>query len=58
MDIIHEILSVIEPMVMHICGDCGEELTHVRPGKYQCDNPKCKSNKQLKKQNRSTRWTG
>lgn len=23
------------------CGDCGEWLTVVRPGKYQCDNIEC-----------------
>jgi hypothetical protein len=26
---------------LHICGDCGAELQIVRPGKYQCVNPKC-----------------
>ena len=25
----------------HTCGDCGAELQIVRPGKYQCVNPKC-----------------
>lgn len=25
----------------HTCGDCGKELQIVRPGKYQCVNPKC-----------------
>ncbi len=25
----------------HICGDCGEILQSVRPGKYQCPNPFC-----------------
>ena len=23
------------------CGTCGEPLTAVRPGKYQCDNEQC-----------------
>lgn len=23
------------------CQNCGQEMTHVRPGKYQCDNPNC-----------------
>lgn len=27
---------------IHTCGDCGQELQIVRPGKYQCVNPKCK----------------
>lgn len=26
------------------CGDCGKELTLVRPGKHQCDNPNCVQN--------------
>jgi len=26
---------------LHFCGYCGGQLTHVRPGKYQCDNPDC-----------------
>ena len=25
----------------HTCGDCGAELQIVRPGKYQCVNPRC-----------------
>jgi hypothetical protein len=25
----------------HICGDCGEILQSLRPGKYQCPNPFC-----------------
>ena len=29
---------------IHTCGDCGAELQIVRPGKYQCVNPKCPSN--------------
>ena len=29
-----------------LCGDCGQKLTKVRPGKYQCDNQKCKRNNQ------------
>ena len=29
-----------------VCGDCGQKLTEVRPGKYQCDNQKCKRNNQ------------
>jgi hypothetical protein len=28
----------------HTCGDCGDELQIVRPGKYQCVNPKCSGN--------------
>lgn len=28
-----------------VCGDCGEPLTLVRPGKHQCDNELCKSNR-------------
>ncbi len=32
----------IEPT--HQCGSCGETLTLVRPGKHQCDNPKCVQN--------------
>lgn len=27
-----------------LCGDCGEELTLVRPGSHQCDNIKCVQN--------------
>ena len=27
------------------CYDCGRLITLVRPGKYQCDNPKCESNR-------------
>lgn len=27
------------------CGQCGKELTLVRPGKHQCDNPVCEENK-------------
>lgn len=27
------------------CCECGHKMTLVRPGKYQCDNSKCKSNK-------------
>lgn len=23
------------------CGDCGQKLMIVRPGKHQCNNPKC-----------------
>lgn len=26
------------------CGDCGQELTLVRPGKHQCDNSNCIQN--------------
>ena len=26
------------------CYDCHTSLTIVRPGKYQCDNPNCKTN--------------
>lgn len=26
------------------CTTCGKEMTLVRPGKHQCDNPKCKTN--------------
>jgi len=26
------------------CGSCKQELTLVRPGKYQCDNENCPSN--------------
>lgn len=26
------------------CGDCGQVLTEVRPGKHQCDNELCASN--------------
>jgi hypothetical protein len=29
------------PSPRHVCGDCGSELQIVRPGKYQCVNPKC-----------------
>jgi hypothetical protein len=32
---------------IHTCGDCGVELQIVRPGKYQCVNPKCPSNAPL-----------
>lgn len=28
------------------CGHCGKELTHVRPGKHQCDNEECLINQQ------------
>jgi len=28
-----------------VCGDCGVPLTLVRPGKHQCDNELCKSNR-------------
>jgi len=24
-----------------MCMDCGQKMTHVRPGKYQCDNTDC-----------------
>jgi hypothetical protein len=27
-----------------VCGGCGNKLSIVRTRKYQCDNPKCKSN--------------
>jgi hypothetical protein len=30
---------------IHTCGDCGKELQIVRPGKYQCVNPECVTNK-------------
>lgn len=33
----------IEEYLQHVCGDCGQELQIVRPGKYQCVNPKCES---------------
>jgi hypothetical protein len=26
------------------CGDCGERMTLVRPGKHQCDNESCTGN--------------
>jgi hypothetical protein len=29
--------------LLHTCGDCGQHLTIVRPGSYQCDNPHCPS---------------
>jgi hypothetical protein len=32
------------PSLNHKCSDCKKELTIVRPGKYQCDNPECESN--------------
>jgi hypothetical protein len=31
----------VEADELHTCGDCGAELQIVRPGKYQCVNPKC-----------------
>lgn len=40
---IARIKPVNEPLVT--CGQCGKELTLVRPGKYQCDNPECAQNK-------------
>jgi len=33
----------IDDDLIHTCGDCGQHLTIVRPGKYQCDNPHCPS---------------
>lgn len=29
----------------NVCVACGKRMTLVRPGKYQCDNAKCSSNK-------------
>lgn len=28
----------------YFCTSCKKKLTLVRPGKYQCDNPKCENN--------------
>jgi len=36
--------AIDEAGLVHTCGDCGQELQVVRPGKYQCDNPACPSN--------------
>jgi hypothetical protein len=33
--------STEPPEPRHVCGDCGSELQIIRPGKYQCVNPKC-----------------
>ncbi len=34
--------------LIYACGDCGEKLTLVRPGKHQCDNINCIRNEKLK----------
>ena len=31
----------------HYCSECCQQMTLVRPGKYQCDNPQCSSNSNL-----------
>ena len=37
------------------CGDCGSEMTHVRPGKWQCDV--CESRDFVRKeQAKALRW--
>lgn len=37
-------LADVNGLLLFTCGDCGQELTEVRPGKHQCDNVNCKSN--------------
>lgn len=37
-------IAHVSGSLLFTCGDCGMELTEVRPGKHQCDNEKCKSN--------------
>jgi hypothetical protein len=34
---------VYEDELEHTCGACGKPLQAVRPGKYQCVNPRCPS---------------
>jgi len=40
-------LGVYKPERDHVylCDQCGQPLTLVRPGKYQCDNEDCVTNK-------------
>lgn len=33
-----------------ICYECGDYLEQVRPGKWQCNNPKCPSNRTERKE--------
>ena len=40
--------AVYEEDCIHKCGDCGEPLQIVRPGKYQCANPRCKDKAELR----------
>ena len=34
----------MDDLITTFCGDCGEPLEYVRPGKWQCNNEKCLSN--------------
>ena len=45
--IVHNLCNALSDEYNNIayCGHCNKKLTLVRPGKHQCDNDNCKSNK-------------